>query len=89
MMIVRRMVGFLIVLSYVAAAACAPSRPAAALRPPPPPRVMDPPRGPKNAAVPSCNFNGCCQGHGDVAFVQPDKAIMCTDGTPSEICDCH
>jgi hypothetical protein len=50
---------------------------------------MDLPRGPKNAAVPTCNFNGCCQGHGDVAFVQPDKAIMCTDGTPSEICDCH
>jgi hypothetical protein len=36
-----------------------------------------------------CKIDGCCAGHGEVARVQPDKLIICTDGTPSEICDCH
>lgn len=43
----------------------------------------------KNAFAPSCKLDGCCEGHGDVAYVQPDRFIMCTDGEPSQICDCH
>jgi len=39
--------------------------------------------------APTCRIEGCCQGHGDVAYMQPDKIIMCTDGEPSAICDCH
>ena len=37
----------------------------------------------------SCKVEGCCAGHGEVARVQPDKLIICTDGEPSQICDCH
>jgi len=43
----------------------------------------------RNGPAPQCVVEGCCEGHGDVAFLQMDKAIMCTDGTASEICDCH
>jgi hypothetical protein len=39
--------------------------------------------------VPLCKLEGCCAGHGAIAYVQPDKFIMCTDGEPSQICDCH
>lgn len=38
---------------------------------------------------PTCNLEGCCEGHGDVAYLAPDKFIMCTDGEASQICDCH
>lgn len=37
----------------------------------------------------SCNIEGCCAGHGDHGVLQPDRIIMCADGTPSLICDCH
>lgn len=40
-------------------------------------------------AAPQCITEGCCTGHGDVAYIQPDRFIMCTDGEPSRICDCH
>lgn len=39
--------------------------------------------------APECKLEGCCEGHGKVAYVQPDRNIMCTDGTSSQICDCH
>lgn len=41
------------------------------------------------AFAPLCKIDGCCEGHGTVGYVQPDKFIMCTDGSPSQICDCH
>jgi hypothetical protein len=37
----------------------------------------------------TCNLEGCCAGHGKVAYLQPDRFVMCTDGAPSTICDCH
>jgi hypothetical protein len=43
----------------------------------------------KHPMAPQCKIEGCCEGHGDVAYVQPDYLIICTDGQPSEICDCH
>ena len=39
--------------------------------------------------APQCITQGCCAGHGEVAYIQPDRFIMCTDGEPSRICDCH
>jgi hypothetical protein len=39
--------------------------------------------------APACKMEGCCEGHGEVAYLQPDRFIMCTDGEPSQICDCH
>jgi hypothetical protein len=43
----------------------------------------------KHPLAPQCKIEGCCEGHGEVAYVQPDYLIICTDGQPSEICDCH
>ena len=59
--------------------ACTPK----AAPPAPMPQLSD------KSPVPMCRIEGCCQGHGNVAYMQPDKIIMCTDGQPSEICDCH
>lgn len=39
--------------------------------------------------APACRLDGCCAGHGEVAYLQPDKFVMCTDGETSQICDCH
>jgi hypothetical protein len=43
----------------------------------------------KNIVSPACKLEGCCEGHGQVALLQPDRFVMCTDGEPSRICDCH
>jgi hypothetical protein len=39
--------------------------------------------------APYCKIEGCCQNHGGGGYLQPDKLIICADGQPSEICDCH
>lgn len=63
-------------LASFALTACAKPAP----RPPPPAQTR---------MVPACKLDGCCRGHGEVAYVQPDRFIMCTDGETSRICDCH
>lgn len=75
---VRRVVIELVI--SLCLAACATHEPAAARTPAHPI---------ENFFAPLCDVKGCCQGHGQVAYVQPDKAIMCTDGSTSDICDCH
>ena len=70
----------LLVLSGLTLAACASRLP---------PR-LPPPLAPVPAnANSTCNLAGCCAGHGEVAYLQPDRFVMCTDGEPSMICDCH
>jgi hypothetical protein len=59
------------------------------LRVPPPAPWAAPTLIPGQQFVPACKLEGCCEGHGAVAYVQPDKFVMCTDGSPSQICDCH
>jgi hypothetical protein len=39
--------------------------------------------------APICRVEGCCPGRGEIAYVQPDLLVICGDGLPSEICDCH
>lgn len=54
------------------------------VRPPPPRAAATAVR-----AGPACKLDGCCQGHGEVAYLQRDLIVMCTDGSPSLTCDCH
>jgi len=73
----RRPACFLLILASISLSTCtSPTQPAS-------------PSQARNVHAPQCVVEGCCEGHGKVAFVQMDKAIMCTDGTASEICDCH
>jgi hypothetical protein len=60
-------------------AACAPNPPIASPQAVPVRRTV----------APVCKLQGCCVGHGDVAYLQSDLIVMCTDGEPSRICDCH
>jgi hypothetical protein len=68
-------------LGCLALVACATQPPSVA----PQPSLL--PAGSQFA--PACKLDGCCEGHGQVAYLQPDKFVMCTDGEPSRICDCH
>ena len=63
--------------------ACAPKQPPA---PTPLAAAVAPPRP---TAVAECRLEGCCRDHGEVAYLQRDLAVICTDGTASTICDCH
>jgi len=65
-------------LTGLAMAACASK---------PPPLLPTQPAS--KTIYPACNLEGCCAGHGEVAYLQPDRFVMCTDGEPSRICDCH
>jgi len=56
---------------------------------PVPVRAASPPLPVKTIPSPACNLEGCCAGHGEVAYLQPDRFVMCTDGEASRICDCH
>jgi len=77
-------------LFAVAAAAAAASCAAREAAPKPPVEAAAQPAPPSwRRFAPYCQLQGCCAGHGEVAYLQPDKIIMCTDGRPSEICDCH
>lgn len=55
----------------------------------PPASMSTAPAPPRNLFAPMCKVDGCCAGHGEVAYVQRDFAIICTDGQASDICDCH
>ena len=43
----------------------------------------------KAAASPACRLENCCAGRGDVAYMQADWFVICADGLPSDVCDCH
>lgn len=78
--------------AQAAQAASASAPPTPALVPPPAPLSTAAVAGvapPRNQVAPMCKTDGCCAGHGDVALVQRDFAIICTDGQASDICDCH
>jgi hypothetical protein len=74
---------FLALTCAVVITACAPKPPIASSVPVP---MLVP--VPKMVA-PACKLQGCCMGHGDVAYMQSDLIVMCTDGEASRICDCH
>jgi len=74
-----------IMLTGLVTAGCATPRTAHA----PAPDGAGPLITPGQQFVPACKIEGCCEGHGTVAYVQPDKFVMCTDGSPSQLCDCH
>ena len=71
----------MVVVASLLVGACS-AKPATATRPSSPPPVVQ-------ASGPACITEGCCAGHGTVAYIQPDRFIMCTDGQASQICDCH
>jgi hypothetical protein len=54
-----------------------------------PPHASSQPMLPRKLVAPACKLQGCCIGHGDVAYLQSDLIVMCTDGEASRICDCH
>ncbi len=37
----------------------------------------------------TCRLEGCCAGRGEKAYLQSDWYVMCPDGLPSDVCDCH
>lgn len=78
-------------LTLCLALVCGSAIAGCAAKPPSPTQqaVVIPGKQSHPVTAPICRVEGCCPGRGEKAYLQSDWFVICADGLPSDICDCH